>query len=133
QTLDMDVDVAAWVAREGAEPPHQGLGRSMKVGKEQIVGLVVALQEFVKRDHEAHARNLRAWLESLAPLVSRWPVRVVATRFYPQLVVEVGPEARGLAERLAAGSPPIVVPHAPLERGELAIAAEAIADADRPL
>ena len=55
QTLDMDIDVEAWIAREGAEPPHHGLGRSMKIGKEQIVGVVTALQEFLARDHDAEA------------------------------------------------------------------------------
>ena len=32
QVLDMDVDARAWRAREGAEPPHHGLGRGFKVG-----------------------------------------------------------------------------------------------------
>ena len=65
QTLDMDVDVPWWVELEGSEPPHHGLGRSMKVGKEQIVGAAVALQHFVGRDHEAEAGEHAVWLESL--------------------------------------------------------------------
>jgi L-seryl-tRNA(Ser) seleniumtransferase len=134
QTLDMDVDVVSWIAREGVEPPHHGLGRSMKVGKEEIAGLAVALQEFVRRDHDAEAAELAAWLESLLPLVAAWPARVAGElHFYPRLVVEAGPAARLLAERLAAGSPPLVVPHAPLARGELVVCAEAIVREDRPL
>ena len=39
--------------------------------------------------------------------------------------------ARPLAERLAGRAEPIVVPHAPLERGELVIAPEAIVPSDR--
>ena len=73
QTLDMDVDVEAWVAREGIEPPHHGLGRSMKVGKEEIVGLVVALEQFVERDHDLEATELGEWLDSLLPLFGLGP------------------------------------------------------------
>src|SRR5439155_18294473 len=70
QTLDLDVDAVAWFAREGAEPPHHGLGRSMKVGKEEIVGAAAALREFTRRDHEAEAAEHASWLESVLPAVS---------------------------------------------------------------
>lgn len=33
--------------------PNDNIGRGMKVGKEEIIGLIVALDRFVKRDHEA--------------------------------------------------------------------------------
>lgn len=33
--------------------PNNNIGRGMKVGKEEIIGLIVALDRFVKRDHEA--------------------------------------------------------------------------------
>jgi D-glucosaminate-6-phosphate ammonia-lyase len=135
QTLDMDIDVEAWIAREASEPPHHGLGRSMKVGKEQIAGLAVALREFVARDHDAEAAEHGAWLESLRPLLGDRPSGVRCdAHFYPRLVIEAGrPEARTFAERLAASEPAIVVPHAPLARGELVVCPEAIAAADRPL
>jgi L-seryl-tRNA(Ser) seleniumtransferase len=128
QTLDMDVDADAWSAREGSEPPHHGLGRSMKVGKEEIAGVAAALREFTRRDHEAEAEEYASWLQSLLPTVSAWPAAVrTDLHFYPRLVVEVGlGRARRLAEALAAGAPAIVVPHAPLARGELVICAEAI-------
>jgi L-seryl-tRNA(Ser) seleniumtransferase len=132
QTLDMDVDVEAWVEREGAEPPHHGLGRSMKVGKEEIAGLVAALREFVARDHDSEAAAMRAWLESVLPLAGDRPARIAEElRFYPRLVIHVGEDARPFAARLAALEPPIVVPHAPLQRGELVIAPEAVEERDR--
>ncbi len=133
QTLDMDIDVDAWIAREGAEPPHHGLGRSMKIGKEQIVGVVIALEEFLARDHDAEAAGHRAWLDLVAAALSPWQARVADDlHFYPRLVVALGRErARAAAERLAAGVPPIVVPHAPLARGELVVVPEAIAADDR--
>ena len=33
--------------------PHHSLGRPMKVGKEEIMGLLAAVEEWVKRDHQA--------------------------------------------------------------------------------
>ena len=135
QTLDMDVDVEAWTERESSEPPHHGVGRSMKVGKEQIAGLAVALREFVARDHEAEAVELGAWLASLQGSLGAPPGTVrTDLQFYPRLVFDVGgrAEARMLAARLAAGEPAIVVPHAPLARGELVICPEAITVPDRP-
>jgi L-seryl-tRNA(Ser) seleniumtransferase len=133
QTLDMDVDAPAWVAREGVEPPHHGLGRSMKAGKEQIAGLVIALQEFAGRDHESEADELRAWLESLLPLAPPCPASLTdEPHFYPRLVLTMGRDAsRAAAAQLANARPPIVVPHAPLDRGELVIAPEAIRPEDR--
>lgn len=136
QALDMDVDVPGWTEAEGAEPPHHGIGRSMKVGKEQIAGAVVALQEFARRDHEAEADEHARWLETLLPAVARLGDATVRydRHFYPRLVVSgLGGRARACAAALAAGSPPIVVPHGPLVRGELVVAPEAVVAADRPL
>ena len=45
--------------------PNHGLGRAMKVGKEEIVGLLTALERFVARDEEDECARLaevsRAW------------------------------------------------------------------------
>jgi D-glucosaminate-6-phosphate ammonia-lyase len=134
QTLDMDVDVASWVRAEGGEPPHHGLGRSMKVGKEQIAGVVVALQQFVLRNHDAEADEHAGWLETLLPAASKIGDGAVRRdlHFYPRLVVSgLGARAREMAARLATATPSIVVPHGPLGRGELVIAPEAIVEADR--
>lgn len=38
--------------------PAGGVGRGMKVGKEEIIGLVAAVERFVKLDHEAEAKML---------------------------------------------------------------------------
>ncbi|MEY7851741.1 aminotransferase class V-fold PLP-dependent enzyme [Natrarchaeobius sp. A-rgal3] len=40
--------------------PRQGIGRSMKVGKEELVGLIVALESFLEEDH---AERVRVWRE----------------------------------------------------------------------
>ncbi|HEX4518711.1 MAG TPA: aminotransferase class V-fold PLP-dependent enzyme [Gaiellaceae bacterium] len=138
QTLDMDVDVARWVADEGGEPPHHGMGRTMKIGNEQIVGAVVALQEFVRRDHEAESAEQRRWLEDdVVPAVAGLGEATVRAdmHFYPRLVVSgMGSElARDRIDRLANGTPSIIVAHAPQARGELVVLPEAIAIQDRVL
>ncbi|MGQ0570326.1 MAG: aminotransferase class V-fold PLP-dependent enzyme [Armatimonadota bacterium] len=65
QMLDMDVDAATWAPPAGlatdlsvAGPPEQGIGRALKVGKEEIVGLLVALRAYAGRDH---TRDLAVW------------------------------------------------------------------------
>jgi D-glucosaminate-6-phosphate ammonia-lyase len=56
---DMDVHPETWTYRqliaEGMipGPPHHGIGRTMKVGKEEIIGLLVALQRYVREDRQA--------------------------------------------------------------------------------
>ena len=133
QTLDMDIDVHEWINKEGTEPPHHGLGRSMKIGKEQVAGVVTALNEFIGCDHDAEAAEMRRWLESLLELTHGWPAFVADDlHFYPRLVIQVGvDQARVAANALAQAAPPIIVPHAPLGRGELVVAPEAITAEDR--
>lgn len=59
QNQDMDVHPETWTYRgmiasgEVTGAPHHGIGRQMKVGKEEIVGLLVALQRYLERDHAA--------------------------------------------------------------------------------
>ena len=58
QQLDLDVRPETWRPPEGLLPrsplggiPHHGIGRGCKVSKEEIVGLLVALERFVALDH----------------------------------------------------------------------------------
>jgi D-glucosaminate-6-phosphate ammonia-lyase len=48
------------------EPPHQGLGRVLKVGREEIAGLMVALQAFVRRDHATEQRGWEKMSDAIA-------------------------------------------------------------------
>lgn len=76
QHQDMDVHPESWSYRARyldshvlPGPPHQGLGRGFKIGKEEIAGLVTALRLYVQRDHEADRarwdRLVRAVLEGV--------------------------------------------------------------------
>jgi L-seryl-tRNA(Ser) seleniumtransferase len=47
--------------------PHTGIGRGMKVGKEEMVALVVALERYLKLDHE---KEIEGWNEKARWLAS---------------------------------------------------------------
>jgi len=46
--------------------PRQGVGRPLKVGKEELVGLLAALDAFLEEDHDALATEWRERAESVA-------------------------------------------------------------------
>ena len=48
--------------------PNDNVGRGMKVGKEEIVGLIVALERFVKQDHAAETER---WNDRARRIVAR--------------------------------------------------------------
>jgi L-seryl-tRNA(Ser) seleniumtransferase len=61
--------------------PHEDtLGRSQKVGKEEILGMVKALELFLAEDHEALAREWQARLEAISRVIGRVPG--VSTSFF---------------------------------------------------
>ena len=72
QQQDMDVLPATWARRSLVEtgvlprPPRHGIGRSMKTGKEEIAGLLVALDRYAARDEVAEGARWAAITEHLA-------------------------------------------------------------------
>jgi D-glucosaminate-6-phosphate ammonia-lyase len=73
QHQDMDVLPATWTWRGRyldsqtlPGPPHHGLGRPLKVGKEEVIGLMVALEAYVNRDHAADQKRWQSMLEEIA-------------------------------------------------------------------
>lgn len=61
-----DLVRAAWVH----SAPHHGFARSMKVGKEEAVGMLMAVEMWVKRDHKAEWNRWMTWLDAIATDVS---------------------------------------------------------------
>jgi L-seryl-tRNA(Ser) seleniumtransferase len=61
-----DLVRAAWVH----SAPHHGPGRGYKVGKEEAIGMLMAVEMWMKRDHDAEWRRWTSWLESVAKRVS---------------------------------------------------------------
>jgi D-glucosaminate-6-phosphate ammonia-lyase len=57
-----DLCQAAWLN----SAPHHAFGRSMKVGKEEIMGMLAAVEAWYKRDHEAEWRTWEGYLSQIA-------------------------------------------------------------------
>lgn len=73
QHLDWDVSLETWSPPPTLIPldkirgfPHHGIGRGFKVGKEEIVGLLVALQNYVNQDHAAEVKRWHELLQQIA-------------------------------------------------------------------
>ena len=61
--------------------PHEDtLGRSQKVGKEEIIGMVKAVELYLKEDHDALGREWQGRLERIAKELSKVPG--VSTSFF---------------------------------------------------
>jgi uncharacterized pyridoxal phosphate-dependent enzyme len=64
-----DLVRAAWVH----SAPHHSFGRPMKVGKEEIIGLLAAVELWFERDHASEWRQWESWLATIAEHVKRAP------------------------------------------------------------
>lgn len=73
-------------------PPHQRLARAMKVGREEIVGLLAAVERYVGLDHDARIAAWEAtvarWVEALDALPG-----VGASRAFPNEAGQPHPRA----------------------------------------
>ena len=56
-----DLVRAAWVH----SAPHHGITRSLKVGKEDAIGMLTAVEMWVRRDHAAEWKQWTAWLDHI--------------------------------------------------------------------
>lgn len=74
---DKNLLQAAWAN----SAPHHAFGRSLKVGKEEIMGMVAATEMWTKRDHDAEWRQWQGWLDEISASVKR--VNGVTTRVEP--------------------------------------------------
>jgi L-seryl-tRNA(Ser) seleniumtransferase len=101
--------------------PHCGtIGRMMKVGKEDMIALLAAVERFVRLDHEAQWREwerritvIENELKKISTLKCERIVPPVANRV-PHLVIDwdekqVGIDRRRVTKELAEGDPPIQI------------------------
>jgi L-seryl-tRNA(Ser) seleniumtransferase len=107
---------------------NYGIGRGMKVGKESIVSTIATLDAWAKRDHtaarERETGHLRLWLRRFAglpgvsailePDPTNNPLDRIRFKVDP---AEAKITAWDLADRLAAGSPPVIVRDHEMEHG----------------
>ncbi len=62
-----DLVRAAWTN----SAPHHAPGRAMKVGKEDVMGMLAAVEMWVQRDHDAEWKAWESWLDEIATSVKR--------------------------------------------------------------
>jgi L-seryl-tRNA(Ser) seleniumtransferase len=148
QQLDMDVAPATWQPPETLIPrgalrglPHHGLGRGFKVGKEEIVGLLVALERYVAADVDgevaAREHQLRALAARLEGVPHQRP-RVLSaseTGRLPQLQLlldetALGRSAHAVSLELQRGEPPVHLSERYADRGILTVDPAGLRDGD---
>ncbi len=61
-----DILMSAWQASS----PHHGPGRDNKVGREEMIGMLAAVEAWTKRDHAAEWKTWLSWLDKIAKKVS---------------------------------------------------------------
>lgn len=133
QMVDMDVNPQTWSPSPLVDRaalggiPHHGIGRGFKVGKEEIAGLLTALQRFVARDDAAAAARLAQRLQAIATALQVEPslsTRLVAADDrapIPLLEVAVQGNAHAVSRRLQQSDPPVHVGERLLDAGILTI------------
>ena len=120
QMMDMDVSPQTWspsalIDRDALKGiPHHGIGRGFKVGKEEIAGLLAALERFVERDEDALAEQFTVRLQAIAAALSPAPsltARLIARdgvdQHVPLLELTVAGSAHALSRHLQHGMPPV--------------------------
>ena len=58
---------AAWVS----SAPHHGHGRAMKIGKEEMVAMLAAVEMWALRDHKKEDEMWTAWMQAIADRVGK--------------------------------------------------------------
>jgi len=100
--------------------PHEDtIGRSQKVGKEEIIGMVKALELYLKEDHDALTREWQSRLERISQELTKIPG--VSTEFFvpdianhvPHMRISwdsrVSIDAKGVSKSLRSAKPAIVI------------------------
>ncbi|MCW5977912.1 MAG: hypothetical protein KIT09_07530 [Bryobacteraceae bacterium] len=148
QHQDMDVFPETWPLREliangtVAGPPHHGIGRGYKVGKEEIVGLLIALESYQQRDFIQERKRWIADMQCIAAAVDGLP-GVFAEVVFPQgngretpsAVVSFDPSFTGIdavavIDALQSGDPPICVFEKHARAGRIVVFPEALLDGE---
>ena len=99
--------------------PHHAFGRMMKVAKEEIMGMLAAVEAFASRGIEPDYRRWKSWLQEISDQVTK--VAGVKTQMrepagaspFPTMLVEWDPQRVAIAagevyEQLLAGEPRIM-------------------------
>lgn len=101
--------------------PHHNYGRAYKCSKEEVMGLLAAVRQWYKRDHEAEQREWLSWLQHIEARVKTLP-SITTEYLQPEDLSNKAPRLRihwdaaqlkitgtELVARLDAGTPRILV------------------------
>jgi D-glucosaminate-6-phosphate ammonia-lyase len=99
--------------------PHHAVGRMMKVGKEEIMGMVAAVEVLMSRGMDGDFRRWKGWLQEISHAVTQVPgVRTTprepaGASPYPTMVIEWDPAQVGITagevyDQLLEGEPRIM-------------------------
>jgi len=84
-------------------PPHQRIGRAMKVQKESMIGLLAAVERYLTMDHDADAR---VWNEVVDHWLESWEERAPETAIITRHDInEAGEPIPRIILRLQDGAP----------------------------
>jgi uncharacterized pyridoxal phosphate-dependent enzyme len=124
-----DLVQAAWVH----SAPHHGYARAMKVGKEEAIGMLMAVEMWTRRDHKAEWSRWLSWLDDIAKQVTKIDgvtTSVTETKELsnrtPSLTIKWDPKKLGitgaaLAKHLMDTEPRITTPGGRDREGESSI------------
>jgi L-seryl-tRNA(Ser) seleniumtransferase len=137
QHQDLDVRAETWTRRgwlyDGSLPgiPHHGLGRAMKVGREEIAGLITALRRYLAGDDAADVAQWQTMLDVVAGHLHDVPGVTLARRLnpahpVPQLWIDLDASAVGLSAYdainvLLEGEPAVAVAESRAEFNSLMV------------
>ena len=141
QMLDLDVLPEQWRLPPEFAPlaelsglPQHGIGRSCKAGKEEIVGLMVALERFVAGDDADDRERQFGILEAIVATAAEPPgltLRIIESVMPLLEITATDPAA--LAAKLAGGSPPILCSLAHRHEGVVLISPGALLPEHGPI
>ncbi len=111
--------------------PRHGIGRGMKVSKEEIVALLTALDLFASGEYDGELQRMRTGLESIMPELQDLPVecRIFDSRdgeSPPIMEISIHENATcgsafDVCRRLREGTPSVYVGHGQLAQGRLTV------------
>lgn len=114
---DKDLLMSAWQASS----PHHGPGRDDKVGKEEMLGMLAAVEAWTTRDHKAEWNTWLSWLDEISVKVLK--IKGITTEveqpkglsnLAPRLVIKWDPNTLNItgeevAEEVARNKPRIAI------------------------
>jgi L-seryl-tRNA(Ser) seleniumtransferase len=134
QMLDMDDHFELWSpppslidkAKLGGMPRH-GIGRALKVSKEQIAALLTALKLFTSGAYDRELADMTRWLQQIANALNTWPAHCQLLpsdgQSFPLLEITLTGKksAFDVCRALRRGQPSVQVGHGQLAARKLVV------------